>query len=725
MTDLNKAEEIHGKAADLLRNEQLLGALNKMSALMEEAADWNLRSEFENLQSNYRRMLQFIGQGMEDPERGAMYMTMKLKGLELNDRLLRAVRIQFSTTCYYKTLREVKKNPHLRAGSDLAEWARGQFAEVPGGEVLPQEYIEAQLTLFNALWTSDIWSSHDREELAGMLDRLPEPVAALSVSAVTLGLLEMFDLQKFHFLIEAYSHPAATVNQRAVAGVALAGAVHDNRMLLSHGVQDLLADAGGTDLCNDLHRVQMQLLCCRETEKISKFMNEEFIPEMMKNPMLKKDKTGLDSIMTDEEAVNPEWEKWMESKAVRSKIHTMNEFYTMGADVHMASFAHMKNFPFFREVANWFLPFDRRHPAIASASGEDGSTSLFRELFEGSEFCDSDCYSIYLFLASMPGRTRNVVDKHVPNVSEEVREHLREMALAGASKEVICKKYARNVYRFYKLFSRRHEFTDLFEEEELNLQYCTSFLPLVNRAEYIEDVAMYLFNQKHYEEADIMFDGLEMLAAPTFEVSQKRGFCMQQLKQYAKAVEHYENADLMHPDNLWTLTHLAQCYSHTEQLEKAAKCYLKAEAIAPEDLTLQLQTGNCLAKLGQFDEAFKRFFKIHYLDEKSVTVLRAIAWFSLMAGKPAQAEHFYTLIEESGKEPTEVDLLNIGHTHWLARRYDKAAEYYLRCYRLTDLPTFHEMLLADANSLLCMGINPMDVPLILDLVTMKAATSEE
>ncbi|MBQ8607724.1 MAG: hypothetical protein IJ417_05990, partial [Bacteroidaceae bacterium] len=91
MTDIEKATKQHQQIADMLREEKLLAAIGQMKLLAENAMDWNLKSEVENMETTYRSMLQYLSQGMSDPERGRMYGELRTKGLVLNDRLLRSV----------------------------------------------------------------------------------------------------------------------------------------------------------------------------------------------------------------------------------------------------------------------------------------------------------------------------------------------------------------------------------------------------------------------------------------------------------------------------------------------------------------------------------------------------------------------------------------------------------------------------------------------------------
>ena len=307
-----------------------------------------------------------------------------------------------------------------------------------------------------------------------------------------------------------------------------------------------------------------------------------------------------------------------------------------------------------------------------------------------------------------------MMEKHMPTISDSMQEQINEVLSQHNNRENVCRKYIQNLYRFFKLFFRRHEFIDIFKEET-NLQFCDTLSKAVNSPEHIKELVMFLFSHKHFEEAELMYYRLEDTTEPTFESSQKLGFCLQQQKKYEEAIRQYEKADLMRPDNLWNIIHLAQCYNYTHQLEKATKYYLKAEAITPDDLNLQLLVGNSLAKTGRYEEAFKRFFKVHYLNENSITVWRAIAWYSLVDNKMEQAERFYGMIEKS-KQVSEQDYLNIGHMHWVNHQYRKAADSYKKCYELCGEDTFKELLHNDTDSLIQMNVPSLDISLILDLV---------
>lgn len=720
MINKSKAIELHKEIGDLLKGEQLFDAINSMRLLASESCDWVLRSEFENIENNYKLMLRCMRQNMTDPQRGHMYTEMLQKAQTLNDRLYRAVNILNNNDIYCQIIRELRKESYTSSLSTLIEWAESISKDPKSEELLNTK-------IFNFLWTSDIWKQNERYLTLQLLDTniFKEDTAAIVISAVTLALTEMYDPQKLLFLMEAYSNPSPVISMRAIIGIVITCIMHDNRIMHNPEINShLLFLNEEPHFKQDIQHIQLQLLQSRETEKINKFMHEELIPEMLKNPLLKKDKTGLDTIQF-EESLNPEWKKWAESKQVKKKINTINELYFKGADIHMASFSNMKNFPFFRNICHWFLPFGFSHLSKEDHRFEQESEFLWGKSIEYGEFCDSDKYSICLLLTSLSKEeSYRELSKQMSSLGNELKEHFEELHHTLNLRENISKRYIQDLYRFFKLFPRKHEFNDIFEEE-INLQYCVTMLPVVEQPEIIRETALSLFDLKHYEEAEIMFCSLNDFQDLTFEEYQQFGFCLQQLQRYEEAIIEYEKADLIQSDNLWTITHLAQCYALDNHPEKAIEYYKRAELLAPNDLQIPLQTGNLLAKQGEYEEAFKRFFKVHYLDEHSVVVWRAIAWYSLLAGKMEQAERFYRMIEERNISSNETDLLNIGHFHWKNNRYKEAISYYRQCHDLVGAETFKKMIFADADDLMSIWIAPTDIPLIIDLVTTASDDEQE
>lgn len=123
----------------------------------------------------------------------------------------------------------------------------------------------------------------------------------------------------------------------------------------------------------DVKMVSLQFIRTRGTEEINRKMREEVIPEMMKlrpdiykkineNPEAMNDMASLDDI-------NPEWEDILNKSGIADKMKELQEMQEEGADVMMSTFSHLKTYPFFSDISNWFLPFrpatQHCHPRVA------------------------------------------------------------------------------------------------------------------------------------------------------------------------------------------------------------------------------------------------------------------------------------------------------------------------------------------------------------------------
>ncbi|MDE6160346.1 MAG: hypothetical protein K2F77_01665, partial [Muribaculaceae bacterium] len=95
---------------------------------------------------------------------------------------------------------------------------------------------------------------------------------------------------------------------------------------------------------------------------------------------------------------------------------------------------------------------------------------------------------------------------------------------------------------------------------------------------------------------------------------------------------------------------------------------------------------------------------------------RAIAWTSFMTGDYATARKYYRLIYQD--EPTEADLLNMGHLAWVEHRMADAIDLYHRSMQIAgeNIASLHDRITADFPVLAPNGIDRSELPLILDAI---------
>lgn len=719
----------------LIDEHKLKDALRELSVFLSDMPEWDIKAELENAQTSYHYMLQYMEQGIKDPERDNLYRKLLITAYQLADKIRMAKLTPVSTYHYFERKRFYKIVP-LRTLPVLQMELESYTEDMAVGKLLNgdsrdeskldgirKRHEDAIVELFNLVWLADKWT---QEEETDAITFLTSPLVqvndlSLFISALTLSLMEQFDIRKLLLLLDAYIIPATEVNQRAIVGIALILFLYDNRLNLYPEVADRLAYLGEKpNFVNDLSRVQIQLLRCRETEKITKKMREEIIPEMMRNVGRINPKMGEES---DEDGnaddKNPDWQDWMEQSGMSDKLKEMSELQMEGADVYMSTFAQLKGYPFFREISNWFYPFDTQHSAVVNALSNslERKNTFLNGILQSGFFCNSDKYSFCFTIMQIPEAQRNIMSQQLDEQNNAMNENKRSERLAAYAKEAetISNQYIHDLYRFFKVYPRRHEFNDIFRES-LNLQYCKTLEETLGDTGHKLAVAGYLFHKNYFVESCLLYEDIVKEITEDSEIYQKIGYCLQKLKNYQRAINAYLQADLLKPDNVWTNRHLAMCYRQLRQSEKALEYYKKVEEVQPESLPLLSQIGHCLADLKRYEEALAYFFKVEYFDSKSAKVWRAIAWCSFVTGKYEQAKRYYNKL--LGEKPEAQDYLNAGHTAWVSGNMGEAVKYYTSCadYMSDNWETFSLQFNKDKEDLLAQGILEKDIPLMLDLI---------
>lgn len=726
---------------NLLDKRSFREALQAIELLIFDTQDWELRSSFEEIYTSYQYMLQYMRQGSIDPDRDKLYNKLLSTAYQIADKARILKLTPSSTEFYFDRIRYYKLIP-LRSLPELQLELETYTEDIAVEHLLTHDanqemkldsirrrHEQAYSELFYRTWLSDKWTETDEEEARNFLTSLLVQINDLSlfISAITLSLMEYFDIRKFMLLFDAYQHSSNEVNQRALVGIALIVFMYDERLSIYPEVAariNLLNE--DTNFSNEMNRIQIQLLRSRETKKIDKKMREEIIPEMMRSVNISR---KLDIDDNDEENAsddqNPDWEDWMERSGMNDKLKEMSELQMEGADVYMSTFAQLKTYPFFHDMANWFYPFDAQHSSVVRAFSTTANKRniLLDSILQSGFFCNSDKYSFCLTITQIPPNQREMMTQQFEAQNEALSEakHYEKMLAYSQRAETISNQYIQDLYRFFKIYPRRHEFRDLFEES-LNLQYCKTLKDTFNNVEHMLTLAGYFFAKDYLLEALMLYQDIIKEIEGNAEIYQKIGYCFQKNKNYSKAIEAYLQADLLKPDNVWTNRHLAISYRQSGQYDKALEYYKKVEAAQPENLTVILQIGLCLAELKQYDEALAYFFKLEYLDNESIKSQRAIAWCSFVTRKFEQAMKYYSKILE--KKPQMQDYLNAGHVAWVTRNIDTAVQRYAIALTLSDKTVFINQFDKDKEILLKLGINKNDFPLMIDLIKYSADSLE-
>lgn len=732
---MNNCEQINKhflSISHLLENRQLKQALDELGTFVKDVPEWDLHNKFDEISTSFHYMLKYFRQGANDPQRGTLYSNLLRQTSVLNEKLAMAQYELVSSELFYITKREQKQNTKSLADYNLIFETFTEDSSMlyllHQGDKLDEElkalrkrHEEAQKSLFCKVWTSEIWNTSIQEEAKQFLNSMLIPVndIALLTSAVTMALLQVFDIRKLDFLLDAYNHPDPQVNQRALTGFVLTCMRYDKRLTLEPEMQariKLMQE--NQDFVKDLFNLQIHLFRTRETKKAERKMRDEIIPEVIKSSRNLRN-LKINFLEIDEENLlndkNPEWKKWEENSELTNKIQELGNMQTEGVDVYMTTFSQLKSFPFFRDINNWFYPFDTQHSSVLQVFPNNEPNFVVRTILSSTYFCNSDKYSFCFIIQSVPAQQREMFSAQVANQNEMTQQETEKALSEDKSiREILSRQYVQDLYRFFKLHPRRHEFCDIFEKTDLNFQTYSTLSPFLADAVLRRKIAEYLFYKEYYAESMHMFQQLASEHQIDAELFQKLGFCYQKGKAYNKALEAYRQADILKSDTLWTIRHLAQCYRFLKEPEKALSYYLKALEIQPDNLNLLLHAGECEAETGNYENAFAHFFKVEYLSSQPERAWRSIAWCSFVTAKYEQAGKYYNLLLQK-ENPDVQDYLNAGHTEWVQGHTEQAVNLYLKgCLAKGNTEEFIELFNKDSEELVRQGIMPEDITLMAD-----------
>ncbi len=686
--------------------------------------DWRVTDTIDHLEQSYSMMLRYAVGGVDDPVRDEIYDSI-VKGIYgVLDHVSREKGRPSSPLIYFSTLRyEAMQADTLKSLADRYEslLSRMSLYNLAAGNQAASEadrqlLVETERRIFNRVWVTFPFHGEDAAIVSTMLsaENMPLYFKEMLVSALLLGLTGYYDGRRVELLLDTY----ATSPSRRLSVTALCAALmalYINRTRVSARCIEKRIDSlrDTTSWHDDVKAVFLEFIRSRDTERISRKMQDELLPDMMKlrPDIARRMKQGM-ADMTDMEE-NPEWRELLDKSGITDKIKELTKMQEDGGDVFMVTFSNLKYFPFFSEVSNWFMPFRADHPAVRAALGIE--LASVGELVAASPFfCDSDKYSFVLALSGMPAAQRRLMLSQFD--AQRVNElELRSAALTTASTDAgeIANKYVQNIYRFFKLFRRKGDFTDPFARP-LNLLQLPFLGADLTDPETLAVVSEFYFSRGYYEDAAHVFGLLADAVPPDAQLFQKLGYCSRKLGDVKGALEYYGQAELLNADSLWTLRRIAACYKDLDNPAKAMEYYRRVECRKPDDLGVALSLGHCALELGRYAEALGYYFKVEFLDEKSTRAWRPIAWTSFLVGDYEQSRRYYDKVLLDN--PTSSDYLNMGHLYLASGNPREAINYYGLSIDSDPAGTegFIDSFRADAPRLIKAGIDESLLPLIVD-----------
>ena len=731
---MDKAEisKLRNKIFEHLDNRQLALALKHLRTMVDGTTQWDMKEAFNRLDTSYGYLLQYLSQGVSDPQRDTILSQIFAEAYELTDKTVIALAAEQSTHLFYQRHQEYS---HRSLEAMLTEYK----AEHSKSALINPDDINTTVSInilkrceafesdiFNKVWSSFPIENADIDVLASALrdNELPSHLKSLILSALMLGLTKFFDAPKLKLLIDSYTFiDDDEPKLRALINAVIILYLYRNRI---NYYSDLLSSLDEiqklSSFTSDMQLIFTRLIHSRNTDNISRKMREGIMPELQKmSPDLFNKIKGKSpgTINIDEIEENPQWQEWLDKSGITKKLEEFNEIQLEGGDVFISTFSKLKSYPFFNTLSNWFLPYHDNCSAVTTAFGgkKHPLTALFKVM---PILCDSDKYSMLLSIASAPESQRNMMFSQFEAQREQFQDLQSEEAQSVIKmRDIIVNRYIQDLYRFFKLYSRRREFKSIFDTS-INLTEVDCLKEYLSDTPTLSVIAEFYFKNGFYNDAISFYRRMVANHDANPHVYQKIAYAYQSLGKYREALKNYSRYELVDSSDAWNTRQMAQCYRSLREIDKAIECYNRALEMSPQSVNLCLNLGHCYLDKGDYDNALHQYYKADFMPKAKHRAWRPIAWCSFLTGKHEQAVNYYEKIINDDT-PTSQDYLNYGHLLQSMGRIAEAIEKYRKSLAMenNDEEAFAQLYIADAKYMVNkLGVAPGDYALLLD-ATLK------
>jgi tetratricopeptide (TPR) repeat protein len=682
-------------------------------------------------------MLAYTIEGIKDPERNKIYLRLKQSILGLADRIRQDILSHYSGWHTYWVKQQAEKGLKL-SGKTIIETVddlmfKSELDELLGlnQEINPNPESDISIkhkllirNIFNHLWLTDYYGEAENSLINIILKsgKFRWHEASIFTTAVTLSSLRTWQSDKIFHLFSVYLSGQDQVSERALSGLILNFHYYNERIILYPDIIDRINKMSlNSNFREQCRIIILQTIRSRETEKLSRKLQNEILPQVAKLKPRIEEKLDLDNILPKDrnEEKNPDWSAmFSESEEIFKTMEELTKLQMEGADVYMSAFANMKHFDFFKDFQNWFVPFYPDHEIVNEIYQDEilgpGTNELTEALYKTPFICNSDKYSLILNLKYLPSAQKSMMLKVFRMELEGLQQLNDDESGLDPNKSFRTNvtQYLQDIYRFFKLSPYKKEFEDLFTGK-LDIYNSEFFRMIFKSSDAETGLADYFFSKNFYDDALSLFLKQVNEKPAEAQLYEKIGYCYQESSDYEEALKYYRRAELI-DRKAWTLKKIGLCLRRMDRNEEALECYLQACDIEPDNIHTVIMTAHCYLDLKSYENALKYYFRVEYNEPGNIKILRPIAYCYLALGKFDDSEKYYERL--SAVRLNAHDQINKGHLALCKGRKKDAVDLYRQSIVSGELSKeqFISIFTEDKSLLISLGVNPDDLPILLD-----------
>lgn len=663
-------------ATERILNQLLKGNVGLAIAEMEVyLAAWpqvQTSERLRDIKEQYELLAGYWRQGMDDPQQQEQYHKLLQRFYVLYSNVIIHRLIQASSFLkgLYSRVRQKERDWSVAA---IRREMENFVSEVAMLELEPahqrgmmerelyKKHQEQMNDLFNYVLTSRMWTDGVGRDFTEML--LSPTVDSVDqqfiVSAVTLSLLNQFDMVKFRLLTDVYRQSRdELVRQRALVGWVFAldddgASIYPEERVI---VQTLLKSER---VCKELTELQIQLVYTMNAENDTTTMQKEIMPDLLRNNSFQVTRNGIVEREEDplEDILHPDAaEQRMER--LEASFQRMVDMQRQGADIYFGGFSQMKRFPFFYDIGNWMVPFYMQHPDIAEFVQKLKGVRFMEQMLEQGPFCNSDKYSLVIAFQEVLNR----LPESMRQLMERGEASMDDIGVEHQSPAYIRRVYLMDLYRLFRLFPNRSAFHSPFDTKSKGIADCFFFCSPLFCGTPLDackpDVVRVLRKHQYTNVVRCLLD--------TFPESMRD-------VQYYLWAGNYNAALQQDPDNERALVQRARHSFDLGMYEEAAEDYERLLLLHPGKVSYMLNRAVCLVNMEEYEDALKLLYQLNYEHADDVNVLRVLAWTLTCDSRLEQATCLFGQLLDGGTAVAE-DYKNYGYCLWLQGSIDAAAD---------------------------------------------------
>lgn len=421
----NNLSSILDKATDALAGNAPLG--NVFSGLRQAASilsDKDLSDRIKALETRYFYLLRFVEQA--DSSFSAAADTDEIRH-DIESVLALAVNLAQeadNTAVKGPQLRFQRRRPEENIESLVSDFLSEQDRLRTDPLALTDSHARAKLEqlasdIFKRIWATDPLQP-DEEKLIGTLindKNIPTYYREHIVHAIGLGMERNMPLWRMNLLENAMTSNNSRISVAAEVWIVLAVALSGRKVV------------PGTPLPHiaDIYHALMRNMAPAVNPGMGNLMS--LGRKMQDNPL------DVPDMSTDE----------------YESIRRFSEAQSRGEDVFAATLGKMRQFPFFNDMANWFLPFHSDHSALADIV--DGEGAAVADIIERMPVVtDGDKFALVLSMSMMPAEMRaRSLSAMVDNIRQmsDSEEFRLAMESAKPTETMIAGQCVATINRFF------------------------------------------------------------------------------------------------------------------------------------------------------------------------------------------------------------------------------------------------------------------------------------